>query len=334
MDTRHLRYIMEIAECGNITKAAEKLYISQSGLNQQLQKIERDLGAVLFERTTHSLEITEAGRVVAEYARNTIAAEERMRTMVSDAVDGSTGTLRINLAMEQGAQLFCRIYPLFYEKYPNITLKLMDHTVAEQYELLLKKELDIGMVMVTRHEHPELEYVHLIDERLLLGVPQTHPFAHGYSAPGKSAEGSSGSGSELPAADGKTEKNKNKSGPSVPDYPEMDLALCREEKFSLMFSGSTLRQAIDPCFEEAGFSPQILFESRGNHVAATMASNGICLTVLPESQARLYPDICWFRISSRPVWEGCMIYHKENPPRRAGRDFIAFAASVSANNPS
>lgn len=52
MDTRQLNYILTIAECGSISRAANKLFISQSGLNQQLQRIEKELGISLFKRDT------------------------------------------------------------------------------------------------------------------------------------------------------------------------------------------------------------------------------------------------------------------------------------------
>ena len=151
------------------------------------------------------------------------------------------------------------------------------------------------MVMVKYHEIEDLEYVHLAEERFLLGVPSGHPLTRFYQ----------------PTADG--------------DYPEMDLTLCRQEPFSLMFAGSTFRQVIDPCFEQAGFTPKIMFEARTNHVIALMVSRGICLTILPESQAKLYPHLCWFRLEDNPTWESCMIYPKEQPPRKAGRYFIELA---------
>lgn len=300
MDTRQFRYVLTIAECGSISKAAELLYISQSGLNQQLIRIEKELGATLFKRDTHHLEITEPGAIVLAHAREALHLEERMHAQIQDALDSTVGELRLNLAMEQGTELFCTVFPIFHKKYPKISFKLEDHKVYDQYDMLLQKKLDIGMVMITKREIPELEYVHLAYERFLLGVPHTHPLAALYR----------------PTEDG--------------DYPEMDLILCKDEPFSLMFSGSTMRQAIDPCFEEAGYKPQIMFESRMNHVAALMVSNGICLTILPESQAKLYKKIRWFRLSSNPTWESCLIYHHENPPRKSGRYFIDLAIEHGA----
>lgn len=299
MDTRQLKYIIAIAENGSISKAAEKLFITQSGLNQQLIRIEKDLGASLFERTTHSLRVTEAGAYFLNYARESIHQEERMRDMLRDVNDGSVGTIRLNLAMEQGIELFCQIFPAFHAKYPNIEFKLEDHIVYDQYRYLMEGKLDIGMVMVTTREIKDLEYVHLREERFLLGVPTTHPLARLYH----------------PETDG--------------DYPEIDLSLCKDEPFSLMFAGSTFRQVVDPCFEHAGFEPKIMFESRTNHVIALMVERGICLTMLPESQAKLYPHICWFRLEENPSWESCIIYHKEQPPRKAGRYFIQLATEYA-----
>lgn len=295
MDTRQLKYVLEIAKCGNISRAAENLFISQSGLNQQLIRIEKELGVSLFERDTHHLNITEAGTIFLRYATECLNREEQMKGMLSDTLDGNVGEIRLNLAMEQGIELFCAIFPAFHAKYPGVELKLEDHTVADQYKYLRDGKLDIGMVMVKQYLLEDFEYIHLASERFLLGVPRTHPLSRFYT----------------PTENG--------------DYPEMDLTLCRHEPFSLMFSGSTLRQTIDPCFVHAGFVPKIMFESRTNHVLALMVSKGICLTILPESQAKLYPDLCWFRLEDNPTWESCMIYHKEKPPRKAGRYLIQLA---------
>lgn len=96
-----------------------------------------------------------------------------------------------------------------------------------------------------------------------------------------------------------------------------------------MFAGSTFRQVVEPCFERAGFDPKIMFESRMNHIVALMVERGICLTMLPESQAKLYPNICWFRLEDNPTWESCIIYPKEQPPRKAGRYFIQLAVEYA-----
>lgn len=55
-----------------------------------------------------------------------------------------------------------------------------------------------------------------------------------------------------------------------------------------------------------------------------------CLTILPESQAKMYHDINWFRLTDEPTWESCLIYSRNRPPRKAGRYFIDLAVEQAA----
>ena len=87
MDLKQLEYIVTIAEKGNISKAAESLFISQSGLNQYLIKLEKDLGVRLFDRNKHFLRPTQAGKIYVKNAieilkiqRNTYSMLEVRRT--------------------------------------------------------------------------------------------------------------------------------------------------------------------------------------------------------------------------------------------------------------
>ena len=69
MDTRQMEYIIQISEERSITKAAEKLFITQSALNQQLQKLEKELGLPLFVRTRSDWHLTPAGEIYVNTAR-------------------------------------------------------------------------------------------------------------------------------------------------------------------------------------------------------------------------------------------------------------------------
>lgn len=69
MDTRQMEYIIQISEERSITKAAEKLFITQSALNQQLQKLEKELGISLFIRTRSDWQLTPAGEIYVNTAR-------------------------------------------------------------------------------------------------------------------------------------------------------------------------------------------------------------------------------------------------------------------------
>lgn len=78
MDTRYLTYILTIAEEKNMTKAAKKLFVSQSSLSQYLTKLEQELGTPLFFRTKGELILTPAGELYTEAARNVIRIKKQL----------------------------------------------------------------------------------------------------------------------------------------------------------------------------------------------------------------------------------------------------------------
>ncbi|EGQ79573.1 transcriptional regulator GltC [Fusobacterium animalis ATCC 51191] len=77
MDLRQLEYIVEIAEEKNITKAAKKLYITQSALNQTLLKLEKEIGEPLFERSKLNLYLTEIGKIYVEEAKKILEIKKK-----------------------------------------------------------------------------------------------------------------------------------------------------------------------------------------------------------------------------------------------------------------
>lgn len=79
MEFRKMQYIIKIAECGNITHAAEELYLSQPALSHCLARVERELGTPLFDRSGNPLKLTEAGECYVRTARRILELEQKMR---------------------------------------------------------------------------------------------------------------------------------------------------------------------------------------------------------------------------------------------------------------
>lgn len=129
--------------------------------------------------------------------------------------------------------------------------------------------------MLRESERINLEYIKLFDEDLILGVPKNHPEAARANPFG------------LPLA-------------------TTDLKRFYDSKFSLIFSASTMRQLIDPLFQQAGYKPQILIETAMNHALIQLVSKGFCCTIVPYSRMLNSPyslDCAWFRLPGRPSWQ-------------------------------
>lgn len=295
MDLKQLEYVIAIAEHNSISKAAESLFISQSGLNQQLIKLEKELNTQLFYRTTHHLEPTQAGKIYVKNAREILAIKKKTYTQIEDLVDSNTGVIEFGMTAEHGSNMIVEVFPKFSQRYPGVTLNLTEDIVRVQHEMLLSGHLDLGFVLLQDADKLNLEYVHLYDERLVLGVNRGHPLAQKYGAP-----------------------------PGAP-FPTIDLTLFSQERFSLIFASSTQRGVIRPCFEKAGYEPKIIFETSVNHVLSKLVSHGLCCTIIPQSHAGNHDKVAWFYLTADPVWEVAMVYNKNNPPSKACRYFIQLA---------
>ncbi len=289
MDMKVAEYVIAIAQYGNISKAAEKLYISQSGLNQQLIKLEATLGVKLFDRDNRHLQITQAGKIFVTNAMEMLRIQRNLTTQLSDLKQDINGEISLGLTHEHGIDLFTAIYFDFHTKYPQIKFNLMEKIVADQYRLLNDGTLDMGVVMLkTLPQDLQNHFViePLYKEDFLLGIPKAHPLA-------KKA---------VPIGSGKALR-------------AIDLRLFKDELFSLIFESSTMRQEVlDPLFERCGFHPYIMMETAMNHALAQMVGEGLCCTILPHSRVAASKDrdrVAWFRILENPTWSIAMIRRKD-----------------------
>lgn len=278
MDLKLLEYIVAIADYGNITRAAQALYITQSGLNQQLIRLEKELDTQLFYRTKRSLHPTQAGKIYIENAREILRIQRNTYLQLHDINNSISGELSFGLSWEHGINMFVEIFPEFVKRYPGINVRLYERRVNEQQEMLQSGRLDLAFIMLTEKDKVDLECIHLCDEEFILGVPRSHPIAQRYAAP-----------------------------PGEP-LTTIDLQEFKGEKFSFMFSSSTQRSAIDPLFREAGFAPDVIFETSMNYALAKMVCAGLCCTIMPQDYAINDENGAWFRLSSRPKWEWVIAY--------------------------
>ena len=302
MELRQLEYVIAIADHGSISKAAESLFITQSGLNQQLIKLEQELGIQLFYRDKHHLQVTAAGRIYVENAREIMKIKKNTYNILSDMKNNTVGEITLGLTLEHGIDLFTFVFPKFNRQYPGINFHLLERYVAEQHSMIAAGKLDFGLVMLGEQDKVNLEYIPLYQEEMILGVPKTHPCAGQCAAPGE-------------------------------PMPFMDLKLFKEDTFALMFPNSTMRGIIDPAFAAAGYQPKILIETGMNHALVKLAATGLCCTVLPFSRALCSPDrdaVSWFRLSPPISWTTYITYRKNTHLNEASRYFIQLAKEYGA----
>ena len=118
MDLKQIEYIVKIAETGNITRAAEQLFVTQSALNQQLLKLENALGIKLFYRRKHDLTPTDAGKVYLKYGRQMLIEKREAYNIINDLAQDNLGHLSFTFSRERGLDMFVATYPAFHRQFP------------------------------------------------------------------------------------------------------------------------------------------------------------------------------------------------------------------------
>jgi DNA-binding transcriptional LysR family regulator len=102
VELRQLRYVEAVARHRHFTRAAEELHIAQSALSHQIRRLERELGAELFERTSRTVTVTEAGEAVAERARGILAQVDGVRHEIDELRGLVRGRVAVGATLPAG----------------------------------------------------------------------------------------------------------------------------------------------------------------------------------------------------------------------------------------
>lgn len=142
MEYRQFKYVLKIAELGNLTKAASELYISQSSLSHYLARLEEEIGVRLFDRSKNPIALTAAGERYCETARMILKLDARLRKEVSDIVKNKAGRITLGMSHARAAYFLPYLFPEFLKSYPGIELRTI-----EQSSGLLEEHVYRGAVI-------------------------------------------------------------------------------------------------------------------------------------------------------------------------------------------
>ncbi|MBO4259429.1 LysR family transcriptional regulator [Streptomyces griseorubiginosus] len=170
MELRQLTYFVTVAEELHFGRAAERLHIVQSAVSMQIQRLERELGAELFDRSPRRVRLTAAGERLLPEARTVLAAAERARAAVAPPPG-----LRIGTSTGLGAHLD-RVLAAFARRAPDVPVELFSLPAAERLERVARGQLDAAFV---RAAEPR-QGVHVLPlwpDPLVAALPAAHPLA-------------------------------------------------------------------------------------------------------------------------------------------------------------
>ena len=146
----------EVASCGNISKAAKKLYISQPAISKSIVKLEDGLDTKLFHRNSRGVTLTEEGTVLYRYIKDAFDNINNAETELKRMKDFNIGHLQIGVSTTLCRYILLPYLQTFMQKYPNIRVSIITQSTAQTLALLEQKKIDIGLTAEPRTRRSEL----------------------------------------------------------------------------------------------------------------------------------------------------------------------------------
>ncbi|MCK3780573.1 LysR family transcriptional regulator [Ensifer sesbaniae] len=286
---------MAVAEELHFGRAAKRLNISQPPLTKQIQRLERELGVALLERTKRKVELTAAGSVLLEEARSLLRQTETATELVRKTERGETGHLSVGFIDAAIYSVIPTIVDRFTRSYPDVTLELSDLRIPDQVRGVSEGRLDVGFI------HPPVSGKHLVIETILveplvIAVPQQHRLA---------------SQAEIPLAE-------------LADEPLI--------QFPRSINATLYDQIIGLC-QSSGFSPRIVREATPKQTIIGLVSVGLGVSLLPKCLENLKRDGVVYRpISGSNLSIDTSIVYRSDRLRPVTGAFIDVVRAVAGKS--
>ncbi|MBP3087808.1 LysR family transcriptional regulator [Corynebacterium sp. sy017] len=176
MELQQLRYVVAVAEEKSFTRAAQRCFVVQSALSHQIKAVEQEIGIALFARSSRRVELTTAGAVFVEYARESLAAAERAYLGALAAEGQVQGRLRIGVIPTVTAVDIPGVLAQFHRDYPQVKIELRSGGSEQFIEDIHAHHLDIAFLGLAENAQPSrVDFRELSRESLVAVVSPDHP---------------------------------------------------------------------------------------------------------------------------------------------------------------
>lgn len=282
MDLKRIENIIRIAEERNITRAADKLFLSQPALNLQLLNLEKELGTKLFYRRGNEWSITEAGRIYVETARRMLALKKDCYSRISDIAKLHNEEIAIGASGIQGDHMMTSIYEQFHRQFPNVKLQLNIMKGLKAQELVRNSTIDLGIILMGDKQSYHLQYDLLARVEVLLAIAADSPHL--------------------------SQLEREENGEEV-----MNLRHLQDVPFVLGAKDSTERYVSEQAFERAGVDdPAVYMEAEGISYPMAMVAAGECCSLIGAYNKPVMPaGIRLVKLKSHPMMNALAVRRKD-----------------------
>jgi LysR family transcriptional regulator for metE and metH len=176
LESRHLKLVAEVARSESVTRAADRLNVTQSAVSHQLRELEDRLGTPVFVRSGRRMLLTAAGRVIVESADDVLGAIGRVESKLDQLVRQQRGELRVCTHCYTGYSWLPAIVGGLRRRHPAFALQIAPEYTLDPIAALLDAKLDLA-IMNDRSDDRRLRYCELFDDEHVAVVPASHRWA-------------------------------------------------------------------------------------------------------------------------------------------------------------
>ena len=284
MELRQLEYFQMASRLKNITRAAERLRVSQPNITVAIKKLEAELGIQLFDRSQKQLSLTPEGAVFLNRIELALRNIQDAVLEVNDYKQLQKGTIKIGIPSMIGAYLFPKIFSSFQRKYSHLDVYLYEEGSMKIREQLERDELDFGIVIIS-DASPNLQLLKMSTNQIVACVPEHHElvkqdFIH------------------------------------IKDMADTDLIMLKE--------GSFLRNLILQKLKSANVTPNIVLESNQIETIKGLVSSDVGLAFLLDFIIKDAPGIKGLPLSEPIFVDVGLAWKKDRYISKASQSFIDF----------
>jgi len=164
MDEKDCRLLLSVSEESSLTRAAERMFMTQPALTYRLQQLEKEFGVALIDKSLKGAKFTPEGEHLAIYARKMLRDLHQVKEQLSNIRNEVKGTLRLGIANHYSLYKLPPLLKQFRELYPEVEFAVTCALSVEVIELLMRDEIQVGVI---RGEHPWFECKHLLHDEAI-----------------------------------------------------------------------------------------------------------------------------------------------------------------------
>ncbi|MFD8688786.1 LysR family transcriptional regulator [Streptomyces sp. NPDC059651] len=275
MELQQMRYVIAVAEMNSFTRAAQRCLVVQSALSHQIARLEKELGARLFERTSRRVRLTPAGAAFLPAAYQCLDAAERAAAEVAAAVGEVRGRLAVGLIPTVAAVDVPAVIGEFHRRHPKARISLGVGASDELTEQVRQGEIEVAFlgIPVTAARPQGVMARQLAQERLVAVVSPDHPLA------------------------GET---------------SVDLRRLSAEVFVDLPAKTAGRAQSDLAFTDAGLTREVVFEVTNADYLARLVGAGLGVALLPPAYVAGLTGVATIEVADAPARAEYVIWGRES----------------------